>query len=407
MKINRNIAFTYFWASKKMTVVAILGVLLGMSIFMFMNSMAAGFDRASGESFFKSTPHIRIYKDDVVSAPLSSDTTHPILIINPKVVPNKVTIENPLQYVELVKQHPSVTVAFPQVNCPVFYNNGKSQITGTTIGFPPAEADRMYNIASYMVQGNIASLTQNQNGIVIGSGIADKMNLITGDHINITSSKGVNITLSVVGIFKTNNSKEDKTKSYVNIATAQQMLKENGVFVTDINVNVHDPEKAPAIAEELSLLTGYKAEDWKAANEAYMAASRMRKIVITFISFTLLIVSCFGIYNILNMTVSQKINDIAILKAMGFNGRDVVRIFVYQALAIGAIGVILGVVFALILVQALQHVYIGGDIGYFPIRFEPWVFLRGILIGLFITFLAGYIPAKKAAKVDPVSIFRK
>jgi lipoprotein-releasing system permease protein len=242
---------------------------------------------------------------------------------------------------------------------------------------------------------------------VIGSGIADKMNLITGDHINITSSKGVNITLSVVGIFKTNNSKEDKTKSYVNIATAQQMLKENGVFVTDINVNVHDPEKAPAIAEELSLLTGYKAEDWKAANEAYMAASRMRKIVITFISFTLLIVSCFGIYNILNMTVSQKINDIAILKAMGFNGRDVVRIFVYQALAIGAIGVILGVVFALILVQALQHVYIGGDIGYFPIRFEPWVFLRGILIGLFITFLAGYIPAKKAAKVDPVSIFRK
>jgi lipoprotein-releasing system permease protein len=289
----------------------------------------------------------------------------------------------------------------------VFYNNGQSQITGTTIGFPPDEANRMYNIASYMVQGNINALSQNQNGIVIGSGIADKMNIITGDHINITSSRGVNMTLAVVGIFKTNNSKEDKSKSYVNIATAQQMLKENGVFVTDINVNVKDPETAPQIAGELSMLTGYKAEDWKAANESYMAASRMRKIVITFISFTLLIVSCFGIYNILNMTVSQKINDIAILKAMGFNGRDVVRIFVYQALAIGAIGVMLGVVFALILVQALQHVYIGGDIGYFPIRFEPWVFLRGILIGLFITFLAGYIPAKKAAKVDPVSIFRK
>ncbi len=129
MRINRNIAFTYFWASKRMTVVAILGVLLGMSIFMFMNSMAAGFDRASGESFFKSTPHIRIYKDDVVSAPLSSDTTTRTLIINPKVVPNKVTIENPLQYVQLVKQHPAVTVAFPQVNCPVFYNNGQSQST--------------------------------------------------------------------------------------------------------------------------------------------------------------------------------------------------------------------------------------------------------------------------------------
>ncbi len=405
MKINRHIATTYFVASKKMTTVAIVGVLLGMSIFMFMNSMAEGFDRTSSESFFKSTPHIRVYKDDVLSAPLSEKGT--TLIVNPKVVPTKNTIENPMDWVKLIRKQPSVEVAFPQVSCPVFYNNGKSQIIGTTIGFDPIEADKMFKISSFTVQGSLSSLTTHQDGIVIGSGIADKMNIMTGDKINITSSKGVNLTLTVVGIFKTNNSKEDKTKSYVNLSTGQQFLKENNVYVTDINVNVKDPEKAPKIAADLTGLTGYKAEDWKAANEAYMAASRMRKIVITFISFTLLIVSSFGIYNILNMTVSQKINDIAILKAMGFNGGDVVRIFVYQAMTIGAIGVVLGVVFALILVQALQHVYIGGDIGYFPIRFEPWVFFRGILIGLFITFLAGYVPAKKAAKVDPVSIFRK
>ena len=405
MKINRHIATTYFVASKKMTTVAIVGVLLGMSIFMFMNSMAEGFDRTSSESFFKSTPHIRVYKDDVLSAPLSEKGT--TLIVNPKVVPTKNTIENPMDWVKLIRKQPDVEVAFPQVSCPVFYNNGKSQIIGTTIGFDPIEADKMFKISSFTVQGNLSSLTTHQDGIVIGSGIADKMNIMTGDKINITSSKGVNLTLTVVGIFKTNNSKEDKTKSYVNLSTGQQFLKENNVYVTDINVNVKDPEKAPKIAADLTGLTGYKAEDWKAANEAYMAASRMRKIVITFISFTLLIVSSFGIYNILNMTVSQKINDIAILKAMGFNGGDVVRIFVYQAMTIGAIGVALGVGFALILVQALQHVYIGGDIGYFPIRFEPWVFFRGILIGLFITFLAGYVPAKKAAKVDPVSIFRK
>jgi lipoprotein-releasing system permease protein len=405
MNINRNIAKTYFIASKRMTTVAIVGVLLGMSIFMFMNSMAEGFDRSSSESFFKSTPHIRVYKDDVLSAPLSEKGT--TLIVNPKVVPTKNTIENPMDWVKLIRKQPNVEVAFPQVSCPVFYNNGKSQIIGTTIGFDPIEADKMFKISSFTVQGSLSSLTTHQDGIVIGSGIADKMNIMTGDKINITSSKGVNLTLTVVGIFKTNNSKEDKTKSYVNLSTGQQFLKENNVYVTDINVNVKDPEKAPKIAADLTGLTGYKAEDWKAANEAYMAASRMRKIVITFISFTLLIVSSFGIYNILNMTVSQKINDIAILKAMGFNGGDVVRIFVYQAMTIGAIGVVLGVVFALILVQALQHVYIGGDIGYFPIRFEPWVFFRGILIGLFITFLAGYVPAKKAAKVDPVSIFRK
>lgn len=406
-RINRHIAITYFSASKRMTFVAILGVVLGMSIFMFMNSMAAGFDRASGESFFKSTPHIRIYKEDELSEPISTDTNRIPILINPKVVPAKNSILNPMQWVESIRKLNDVRVVFPQVSAAVFYNNGLSQINGTSIGIIPEEADRMYGIHTFMVQGSVESLDADRNGIIIGAGISDRMNLSVGDHISITSSKGVLQTLNVVGIFKTNNSREDKTKSYIHLGMAQQLLKEGSSYVTDINVNISDPEKAPEFARSLTAMTGYKAEDWKAANEAYMAASRMRKIVITFISFTLLIVSCFGIYNILNMTVSQKINDIAILKAMGFNGGDVVRIFVYQALTIGAIGVILGVGLALVLVELLQHVYIGGDIGYFPIRFEPWVFLRGVLLGLFITFLAGFVPARKAAKVDPVSIFRK
>ena len=406
-KINREIAFTYVTTSKRLTTVAVLGVLLGMAVFMFMNSMMAGFDRISNESIFKATPHIRIYKDDEVSKPLFSKENQQTLIINPKVVPTTNKIINPQSVVDMMKKQEGVVVAMPQVAANVFYNNGKSQLAGTSLGFLPDEANQMFNVKSTMVQGNFDDLKTNQNGIVIGSGIASRMNLATGDNISLTSSKGVNKVMKVVGIFQTNNSKEDKTKSYVNLLSAQQLLKEGNTYVTDINVNVTDPEKAQMYAERFSELTGYKVEDWKKANETFMAASRMRKIVITFVSFTILIVAAFGIYNILNMTITQKINDIAILKAMGFRGGDVVRIFVTQALTIGVLGVVLGVLIALVAVNILQHVYIGGDIGYFPIAYEPMVFLRGILIGIFITFLAGYLPARKAARVDPVSIFRK
>jgi lipoprotein-releasing system permease protein len=406
-KINREIALTYVTTSKRLTTVAVLGVLLGMAVFMFMNSMMAGFDRISNESIFKATPHIRIYKDDEVSKPLFSQENQQTLIINPKVVPTTNKIINPQSVVDMMKKQEGVVVAMPQVAANVFYNNGKSQLAGTSLGFLPDEANQMFNVKSTMVQGNFDDLKTNQNGIVIGSGIASRMNLATGDNISLTSSKGVNKVMKVVGIFQTNNSKEDKTKSYVNLLSAQQLLKEGNTYVTDINVNVTDPEKAQIYAERFSELTGYKVEDWKKANETFMAASRMRKIVITFVSFTILIVAAFGIYNILNMTITQKINDIAILKAMGFRGGDVVRIFVTQALTIGVLGVVLGVLIALVAVNILQHVYIGGDIGYFPIAYEPMVFLRGILIGIFITFLAGYLPARKAARVDPVSIFRK
>ena len=107
------------------------------------------------------------------------------------------------------------------------------------------------------------------------------------------------------------------------------------------------------------------------------------------------------------MTVSQKINDIAILKAMGFRGKDVIRIFVTQALVVGILGVIGGVLLATLLISILKNVYVGGDIGYFPIEYDSSRFLRGIFFGIVITFLAGYFPARKAAKVDPVEIFRK
>lgn len=407
MNISLDIAKTYLFSNKKMTAVATLGVVLGMSIYIFMNSMLVGFDKSSSASIFKTTPHIRIYNDDVISKPLIQDTKEKYIITNPKIVPKTNTLINPKVIIETLSKLSEVTVVTPQVATSVFFNNGKSQIAGSAIGIKPEEANIMFDIKSYMVEGNFDVLKSNSNGIIIGSGIAEKMSLGIGDNVTITSSKSVTKNLKIIGIFKTNNSKVDKTTSYVNIASAQQFLKEGTSYVTDINVNILNPEKAEKTATTISNLTGYKAEGWKEANATFMAANKMRKIIITFVSFTILIVAGFGIYNILNMTITQKINDIAILKAMGFKGKDVIRIFVTQAISIGVAGVLGGMLIATVLISILKNVYVGGDIGYFPIDYEPLKYLQGVIVGLFITFFAGYIPAKKAAKVDPVSIFRK
>jgi lipoprotein-releasing system permease protein len=407
MNINSLIAKTYIVSNKKLTAVAVLGVLLGMSIYIFMNSMMVGFDKSSASSVFKSTAHIRVYKDDEISKALIKQNDSKSLIINPKVVPVNNTIINPNLVIETILKQKEVVVVTPQVNSTVFYNNGKSQISGLAEGVKPDEANLMFNINSFMVDGNFDLLKSNPNGIVIGSGISEKMNLRINDNLNLTSSKGVNRTFKVIGIFKTNNSILDKTKSYINISASQQLLKEATSYITDINVNITDPENAELIASKLSEITGYKAEGWKQANENLMASNKMRKIIITFVSLTILLVAGFGIYNILNMTVSQKINDIAILKAIGFKGKDVIRIFVTQAVTIGFFGVIGGVLMASVLITILKNVYVGGDIGYFPIDYEPKKYLQGIVIGLVITFFAGFIPAKKAANVDPVEILRK
>ena len=148
MNINSVIAKTYIVSNKKLTAVAVLGVVLGMSIYIFMNSMMVGFDKSSNASIFKTTSHIRVYKDDKISKPLTHEQQATPIIINPKVVPVNNTIINPNLVIETILKQKEVTVVTPQVNSNVFYNNGKSQISGIAVGIKPDEANLMYNIKS-------------------------------------------------------------------------------------------------------------------------------------------------------------------------------------------------------------------------------------------------------------------
>lgn len=127
----------------------------------------------------------------------------------------------------------------------------------------------------------------------------------------------------------------------------------------------------------------------------------------TTVTLTILLVAAFGIYNILNMTINQKMNDIAILKATGFNGRDIIRIFLTESIVMGLLGTVFGLLIGAVCIHFLSKVYVGGPSGYFPIYFDSWVFAKGAFFGLLLTTLAGYFPARKAANVDPVTIFRK
>ena len=408
--IDSEISFTYIVNQKKLTLVASLGVTLGIAVYVFMSSMTAGFSRSTDASIFKTTPHIRIYKDDEISQSLIANRTNDkqlALIVNPKVIPQTDRIINPDEIVVRLKQQQNVTVVSPQVTVSVFYNNGQSLITGAASGVNIEDADKMFNIQSTMVDGKMADLNTVPNGILLGVGIAAKMSVKPGDHITLTSSRNVVKVMRVTGLFQTKNSGIDKTKSFINISAAQQLLNEGPTYVSDIDVDITDFNSAPVYASKFSALTGYKAEDWQSANQTLVAGSAMREIVITGISLSILLVAGFGIYNILNMTISQKINDIAILKAMGFHGKDVIRIFVLQAFIIGLIGLFIGCFLGWFLVWELSQTYVGGDIGYFPIGFEPLVYIKSILLGISITLLAGFIPAINAANVDPVTIFRK
>ena len=213
--------------------------------------------------------------------------------------------------------------------------------------------------------------------------------------------------MKIVGIFSANNKNSDDTKSYINLSAAQQLAREGITFVTDIYANTIDPDRAAEFSTQIQTLTPYKVDPWQVTNADLLSGEKIRDVMGNTVTLSILLVAAFGIYNIMNMTITQKMNDIAILKAIGFNGRDIVRIFLTESIIMGTLGVLAGLLVGGLCIHFLSKVYVGGPSGYFPIYFEPKVFGLGAFFGILATSLAGYLPARKAANVDPVTIFRR
>jgi lipoprotein-releasing system permease protein len=405
--INFDIAITHILTRKKQTLVAALGVTIGVAIYLFMNSLGSGFNKYGTAEIFKNNAHIKIYKKDETSSVLRMDKSILNVIVNPQITTLSKTIINPQALLNSVRKEPYITNAIEVVDVSVFYNKGKTQLKGTSDGVNMVEYAQMYNTGAYMLAGDVKNLKQNLNGIIIGKGIAEKFSLNMDDNITVSSSYGVSKVLKIVGIFSMGNSLTDDSKSFVNISTAQQFLKEGSSYVTTIYANTVNADNSTQYAQKLQALTRYTVEDWKTSNADILSSDVTRKTLMTAISLSILLVAAFGIYNILSATITQKINDIAILKALGFKGRDVIRIFITEAVIMGIIGNFLGLCFGGILIYVLSHIQLSGTNSTFPIYFEPKLFAQSFLLGLIITICAGYFPARKAANVDPVSIFRK
>ena len=153
-----------------------------------------------------------------------------------------------------------------------------------------------------------------------------------------------------------------------------------------------------------------KATDINEANAQFETGSNIRNLITYVVSITLLIVAGFGIYNILNMLIYEKMKDIAILKATGFSGRDVQLIFMSQAMIIGFVGGILGLIIGFVLSRIIDNVAFETEalptITTYPINYNVWYYVIGISFAILSTFVAGWLPSNKAKRIDPVRIIR-
>lgn len=410
-----SIAKTHLLTKIKQTSIAALGVTFGIGSYITLVCFMTGLNTMLDDLILNQTPHIHIYNEIEPSEkqPISfydnvKESFTVVHSIKPKLSQKK--IHNGLPIIKFLEKNKDVRGALPQVKTQIFYRAGSIELAGNLTGINPLNEVELFNLGDYIVEGSAEALQNTDNSILLGIGIAKKMALKVGDRIQVSPINGGLFPLKIVGFYQSGVADLDAVQSFSNIKTVQRILGEANNYITDINVKLYDIEKAFPLAQNIQQQFNLKAVDIKTANAQFETGTDIRNLITYAVSITLLIVAGFGIYNILNMLIYEKMNDIAILKAIGFSGKDVQLIFMSQAMIIGFVGGILGLLIGYGLTSLIATVPFQTEaiptVETYPINIQPSFFIIGFSFAMLSTFLAGYLPSRKAKKIDPVTIIR-
>jgi lipoprotein-releasing system permease protein len=408
MRLMFSIALTHVMSRVRQSLVGMLGVATGVGFSVMMAALMEGSQRDFVEQLIDTMPHITVTDErrspPVQPATLVYDATAIHGLSTPVIRPG---IKNPLAITATLESWLPGTIAPSAVSKAIVRFAGRD-IAATVTGIDPRREITVSKLASQIKQGTIDDLYKASNAIILGDRLATKIGARVGNTVVLVAGNGQLMSCTVVGLLRTGIAQVDETQTYTLLKTAQILANQTGL-VNAIRIKVRDVLDARTIATRVESETGYKAVSWQEANEDLLSALQIRNFIMYTVVGAILLVASFGTYNIISTITHEKTRDIAILKSLGFTRAMVQRIFLVEALAIGIAGMLAGWVFGYFLSLGLSTVEIKtpfADATHLPMYFSPLHYLLAGGVALAASAIAGYMPARKAARVQPVDIIR-
>jgi len=321
-----------------------------------------------------------------------------------------------------------VKAAAPFVQMEGMIQSGRDLFAVIVHGVDPAFEKAFSGNVINMVEGSLDSLQSGGRSIILGRNLAYDLNARIGDGVVLLVPRAVGDgTMEPVlerfvmhGVFEAGLQEHDTNLALVNASDAANIVG-LGDEVSAVRFRAHDVLAAPAIAQRLQArLDDVRSSDWTIENASYFRAIKLEKMMMSLILSLIIGVAAFNIVASLVMVVTDKTNDIAILRTLGMGPNGVVRVFFVQGAIIGwagvFVGVLLGVLLAVnvpVIVPALEQFFgfqiMPGDVYYvtlIPSELE-WADVSTIAIAAFVlTSLATLYPARRAAMVNPAAALR-
>ena len=230
-----------------------------------------------------------------------------------------------------------------------------------------------------------------------------------GDSIQLLSPGGEYWRFVVAAIARSGVGTIDSSRVYAQTRVAQRLLRKP-YEASMIIYKLRDPYRAPALATHFETLFQHLSQSWQEREESTLQLFVMLRLSVAVTVSLMILLAGFGIFNVLTMSVLSKVREIAILRSMGYRRIDISAIFLWQGALIATVGSLVGCILGGVLTWIVSKVpiHIRGLLytNHFLVVWDWRHYLGATVLAIVAVFIASYVPARRAAQLQPVDTLR-
>jgi lipoprotein-releasing system permease protein len=391
-----KIATRYLTASRAQSLLLVLGVAVGVYIFVFMSALIGGLAVLLIDRTVGSIPHVVVEPADRTAVSLAAPG-RTALVAALKSGQQRAVLQSADAYLPIIRAIPQVSVVVGEVLGNGFLVKGEAVAPVQITGVEAKDISSIANIEGRLVAGSAELML---GTAVIGKGLADKLGLRVGQSVLVRSERQVEQSITLGGIFELGVAAVDDTAVYLNIRAARVLL-DLPEGLSRYALKLTDLQQARSVATDISARTALKATAWQDENEQLLegltAQARSGDLIKGFALITIII----GVASTLLLSTYRRQSEIGIMRAMGARRSFVVWVFVIQGALIGLTGGLLGagLGYLSLLPFPPPELTRGGGL---PVDYRLGAYGVAILLTLVGAILAAIWPAYSASRTDPV-----
>ncbi len=385
------------------TLLIITGIGVGVAVIVFLTALIGGLQKQIIDRTLGTQAHIRISAPDEVARPLRVEDETAVLSRVDQRAQRLRSVDQWQRIETALAGFPEVTAISPLVSGPALARRGAASRAVVLMGIDPERYVRIVPVPDNVKEGRWRIVG---NDVAIGRELAKDLGARLGDRIRLDTGDGRSDVFTIVALFELGVRDLDGRFVYLAMKPAQSLLDLPG-GATSIDLRVREIFEAENVAQRIAARLGIQAESWMTLNSNILGALAAQSMSTNVIKVFVGLSAAFGIASVLAVSVVQRGREIGILRAMGTQRGQVLRIFLLQGALVGLIGAAFGCLIGagLLGLWELMGLARSGR-GAFALVVTPALFVGASAMATVVGMLAAMAPARRAARLDPVEAMR-